>query len=126
MDTDWQEDMFLDNIQASWRRSAKHRDANGDWAPGSYEQILSNVRCQIPQTANFDRSTPAGQLKQANIFTSDRMTVGIDSDIRDGDLLDFVSRSGREAWYVVDGVPQVREITGHQKINLVNTVERPS
>jgi hypothetical protein len=124
-DDDWQDEMLLDNIRASWRRVAKRRDINGDWVPGSYEQILTNVRCQIHHTANFDRSVPAGQIKQANIFTSDRLTLGIGADVRDGDLLDFVSRGGTAEWFVVDGVPQVREITGHQKVNLVNTVERP-
>lgn len=124
--TGWQSVVFKDFIRSSYRRDPKARDANGDYLATSWVLKFSDAPCSLHNTPNYDRPNPAGQLKEANLFTSDKVDINTSWDVADGDLQLREDRNGNQSWGIIDGVPKDRAITGHQTYYMIPTTERPA
>lgn len=73
--------------------------------------------CNVLATTNYETSAGAGQLKQDNVFTSDKIRLSPDVDIESGDVLQVTREDGTIFWASTKGAPQVRSVFQEVYVN---------
>lgn len=105
-----------------FRRNKVERDALGNPTASQWTTVATGERCAFHNTPNYDvRSSPAGQSKENNIMTSDKVRFRFDLDLRAQDVVYVAYDSGGEGWYTVAGDPKTRQLIPHQYCYLVTT-----
>lgn len=116
----WQKRMYTDSLTV-YRADERDTDAYGNIA--GVRLAVSGELCKKHDTDNYDAPiSPAGQSKQNNIMTSDKLDCHISIDLRSEDLVYVQSADGRAEWFTVKGSPKHRPILNYQKAYLTTTV----
>lgn len=105
-----------------YRRTAGKTDSRGDPIAGGWTQVAKNERCAFHNTPNYDVAlSPAGQSKENNIMTSDKIRFRYDLDLRAQDVVHVAFDLGGDEWYTIAGNPKLRQLIPHQYAYLVTT-----
>lgn len=115
--------LWLDLVYA-YRIDERDRDSRGNVPSLRPVRSVQGQLGKKHDTDNYDaHSSPAGQSKQNNIFTSDKLEVPLGVDLRAQDVLKIVRSDGAVQWFKVAGAPKSRTILGYVKVYLTITPE---
>lgn len=96
-----------------YRQDARDRDSRGQSTGLRAVSTIQNAVCRIHATPNYDESSPVGQSKQNNIFTSDKLSGPLDWDLNSMDVVKVTTGYGETTWYTVSGDPKRRAAISH-------------
>ena len=112
---------YLDSMDI-YRNDERDTDAQGNIQ--GVRLVISSVACNKHDTDNSDVvKSPAGQSKDSNIFTMDKVSLAVSVDLRSEDLVYITTRDGRSEWFNVHGAPKHRTLLGYQRAYLTTTTK---
>lgn len=123
LSTVWQKVVFTDTLE-TFRIDQRDRDAQGDYAVALVRRVAGfPIPCKWHATDNYDEdSSPAGQSKQNNIFTSDKCKCAFSADVRAEDYVRItLGLDGKQFWFTVAALPKQREILAYQHFFMTAT-----
>ena len=116
----WQKRVYKDSL-AVYRRDERDTDAQGNVQ--GVRLVFSGELCKKHDTDNYDTpNSPAGQSKENNIMTSDKLDCHISLDVRAEDYVYVTTTDGRAEWFAVKGAPKHRTINSYQRMYLTTTI----
>lgn len=99
------EDLWKDSCDV-YRPAAS--DENGD--PTGWTIVSSRNPCFFHGTPNYDKLQGSVRLKEDGVQTADKVSCGIDVDIRSGDRLKVTLSTGGVEWLQVQGAAKIRTL----------------
>ena len=110
--------VFYKDTMAIYRQDDRDKDARNN-SKGMRLVSGGPWACNKHDTDNYDTvGSPAGQSKENNIMTSDKVTMGLEVPLRTEDIIHFIER---DEWFTVAGAVKTRMLLQYQKAYLTIT-----